>query len=245
MNPHLTLTFRHFTEPDCDWPAIDPAWNKWTAQEPHIAHWYTPERFERLVAAYLAQDEEAGTHRLVSDFIAGFRGFARSSARKPILEALALDRKPLTQFATPDGVDREQTDRLLKHLQHQSRTTDPMKLGLIGKERIGQRLAQSGYHMSTFKYHRLIGHDRHGLPRLFETAFAYHPDSQRRLLLTGINWSASLINPFRQLGSVYTGLDSHLQELRAGEREPIALLVHLAGPGIQYTDRGKSAVVVE
>ncbi len=49
--------------------------------------------------------------RLVSDFIAEFRGFARSSARKPILEALALERKPLTIFATPDGVDRRQTDR--------------------------------------------------------------------------------------------------------------------------------------
>lgn len=245
LNPHLTLIFRHFTQPDSDWPAIDPTWNKWTAQEPHVAHWYTPERFERLVAAYLAKDEETGTHRLVSDFIAEFRGFARSSARKPILEALALERKPLTIFATPDGVDRRQTDLLLERLQAHSRPTDPMKLGLMGKDRIRQRLAQSGYHMDTFKYQRLIGGDRDGLPRLFETAFAYHPERNRRLLLTGINWSAALINPFRQLGSVYTGLESHLQELRAGEGEPIALLVHLAGPGIQYTDRGKSTVVVE
>jgi hypothetical protein len=246
LNPHLTLTFQHFAQSeDCHWPAIDPTWNKWTAQEPHVAHWYTPERFERLVAAYLAQDEEAGQLRLVSDFIAEFRGFARSSARKSILEVLALERKPLTRFATSDGVDRRQTDRLLELLQTQSRTTDPLKLGLIGKERIGQRLAQSGYPMATFKYQRLIGDDRDGLPRLFETAFAYHPERNRRLLLTGINWSAALINPFRQLGSVSTGLESHLQELRAGEDEPIALLVHLAGPGIQYTDRGKSAVVVE
>lgn len=245
LNPHLTLTFRHFAQPDSDWPAIDPTWNKWTAQEPHVAQWYTPERFERLVAAYLAQDEEAGQHRLASDFIAEFRGFARSSARKPILEALALDRKPFTIFATSDGVDRRQTDRLLELLQTQSRTIDPAKLGLMGKDRIGQRFEQSGYHMQTFKYQRLIGGDRHGLPRLFETAFAYHPASHRRLLLAGINWSASLINPFRQLGSVYTGLESHLQDLRAGEGEPIALLVHLAGPGIQYTDRGKSAVVME
>jgi len=245
LNPHLTLTFRHFAQAESHWSAIDLVWSKWTAQEPHVAHWYTPERFERLVAAYLAKDEEAGQYRLVSDFIAQFRGFARSSARKPILEALALERKPLTIFATPDGVDCRQTDLLLEQLRTHSRTTDPAKLGLMGKERIGQRFAQSGYHMDTFKYQRLIGTDRHGLPRLFETAFAYHPHRQRRLLLTGINWSASLINPFRQLGSVYTGLESHLQDLRAGESEPIALLVHLSGPGIQYTDRGKSAVVVE
>lgn len=244
FNPHLTLTFRHFAHEECYWPAIDPAWGKWTAQEPHVPHWYTPERFERLVAAYLAQDEETGKHRLISDFIAEFRGFARSSARKLILDALGLDRKPLTIFATPDGVDRRQTDALLKHLQTQSRPTDPNKMGLLGKERIRQRFAQSGYHLETFKYQRLIGNDRQGLPRIFETAFAYHPHRDRRLLLAGINWSAALMNPFRQMGG-YTGLDSYLQDFRAGEREPIALLIHLAGPGIQYTDRGKSAVVID
>jgi hypothetical protein len=198
-----------------------------------------------LVAAYLAKDEQVSPHRLISDFIKEFRGFARSSARKPILEGLALDRKPLTIFATTNGVDRQQTDRLLKHLQNQSRATDPNKLGLLGKDRIGQRFAQSGYHLETFKYQCLIGGDRRGLPRIFETAFAYHPHHDRRLLLAGINWSASLLNPFRQLGSRYTGLEGRLQEIRVGEREPIALLIHLAGPGIQYTDRGKSAVVVE
>ncbi len=244
LNPHLTLTVRHFAQEDCHWSAIAPRWGKWTAQEPHVPHWYTPERFERLVAAYLAQDEETGKHRLISDFIAEFRGFARSGARKPILEALALDRKPLTIFATSDGVDRRQTDVLLKHLQNQSRPTDPNKLGLLGKDQIGQRFAQSGYHMNTFKYQRLIGGDPHGLPRIFETAFAYHPHRDRRLLLTGINWSAALMNPFRQLGG-YTGLDSYLQDFRAGDREPIALLIHLAGHGIQYTDRGKSAVVID
>lgn len=245
LNPHLTLTLRHFAqEEDCCWPAIDPTWGKWTAQEPHVPHWYTSERFERLVAAYLAQDEETGKHRLISDFIAEFRGFARSSARKPILDTLGVDRKPLTIFANSDGVDRQQTDALLKHLQAQSRPSDPNKLGLLGKDRIRQRFAQSGYHLETFKYQRLIGNDRQGLPRIFETAFAYHPDRDRRLLLTGINWSAALLNPFRQLGG-YTGLDSYLQDFRAGEREPIALLIHLAGPGIQYTDRGKSAVVID
>ncbi len=244
FNPHLTLTFRHFAHEECYWPAIDPAWGKWTAQEPHVPHWYTPERFERLVAAYLAQDEETGKHRLISDFITEFRGFARSSARKLILDALGLDRKPLTIFATLDGVDRRQTDALLKHLQTQSRPTDPNKMGLLGKERIRQRFAQSGYHLETFKYQRLIGNDRQGLPRIFETAFAYHPHRDRRLLLAGINWSAALLNPFRQMCG-YTGLDNYLQDFRTGEREPIALLIHLAGPGIQYTDRGKSAVVID
>lgn len=245
LNPHLTLTFRHFAQQACDWPAIDVKWPKWTAQAAHIAQWYSPERFARLIAAHLAHDAEAGKPRLVSDFISEFRGFTRSSHRTPILKALALDRQPLTIFATPDGVDRTQTDRLLAELQRHSRAPDPNKLGLVGKERIRQRFEQGGYHLVTFRYQRLIGCERGGLPRIFEAAFAYHPTCERRLLLTGINWSAALMNPFRQLGSSYTGLESHLQELRVGDREPIALLIHLAGPGMQYTDRGKSAVVID
>src|SRR5262249_53735304 len=38
--------------------------------------------------------------------------------------------------------------------------------------------------------------------------------------------------------------DSILEQQRAGCDEPIVLVVHLACPGVQYTDRGKSAVVL-
>ena len=35
-----------------------------------------------------------------------------------------------------------------------------------------------------------------------------------------------------------------LEQQRAGAREPVVLLLHMASPRVQYTDRGKSAVVI-
>ena len=54
--------------------------------------------------------------------------------------------------------------------------------------------------------------------------------------MTGVNWSPGILNPFRELGRFGQSLDSLLSEQRASFDEP--------GPRVEYTDRGKSAVVV-
>jgi hypothetical protein len=59
-----------------------------------------------------------------------------------------------------------------------------------------------------------------------------------------VNWSPGIINPFRELGRYGYGLDTVLEQCRAGRDEPIVLLLHLACPRVEYTDRGKSAVVI-
>jgi hypothetical protein len=77
-----------------------------------------------------------------------------------------------------------------------------------------------------------------------ETAFGYRPKAKHRRLVTGVNWSPGIINPFRELGRFGQGLDAVLERLWAGRDEPIVLLLHVACPRVEYTDRGKSAVVV-
>ena len=59
-----------------------------------------------------------------------------------------------------------------------------------------------------------------------------------------MNWSPGIVNPFRKLGKFGSSLDSILQKQRAGADEPVALVLHIACPRVEYTDRGKSAVVV-
>ena len=44
-----------------------------------------------------------------------------------------------------------------------------------------------------------------------ETAFAWCPEAGTRRLVTGVNWSAGLINPFRKLGDVGRSLDGLLE----------------------------------
>ncbi len=62
--------------------------------------------------------------------------------------------------------------------------------------------------------------------------------------MAGVNWSPGILNPFRELGKYGKSLDSLLQEQWAGRDEPIALVLHLACPRVEYTDRGKSAAVI-
>ena len=49
-------------------------------------------------------------------------------------------------------------------------------------------------------------------------------------------------DPFRRLGVLGQSLGSILTKQRAGPREPIIAILHLACPRIQYLDRGKSSV---
>jgi hypothetical protein len=87
--------------------------------------------------------------------------------------------------------------------------------------------------------------DDDGIPAVIETAFGYCPDgpSERRIVV-GVNWSVGINNPFRQLGAFGQSLDTYLQNQRVGHNEPIVLLLHLACPRINYTDRGKSAIAL-
>ena len=81
------------------------------------------------------------------------------------------------------------------------------------------------------------------MPYAIEAAFGYCPDGtrQQRWQIVGVNWSPSLINPYRDLGDD-DGLDYLLADQRAGEDEPIVLALHIASPRIAYTDKAKSAL---
>ena len=63
-------------------------------------------------------------------------------------------------------------------------------------------------------------------------------------LVCGVNWSPGIINPFRELGRFGQSLDTILGQQRADRDEPVILVLHMACPRVEYTDRGKSAVVV-
>ncbi len=59
-----------------------------------------------------------------------------------------------------------------------------------------------------------------------------------------MNWSPAIGSPFRSLGPYGESLDSVLAAQRSGSDEPIVFVLHLARPRIEYTDHGKTAVVI-
>ena len=87
---------------------------------------------------------------------------------------------------------------------------------------------------------------------MIEFAFGIHRDglaaggrAPSRKIISGVNWSPGINNPFRELGHGGVGLDAILSEVRANVSQPVIAALHLACPRVAYTDRGKSAIVIE
>ena len=64
------------------------------------------------------------------------------------------------------------------------------------------------------------------------------------MLITGVNFSATLENPFETFRNM-EGLSDILADLRAGQYAPVIVCVHYASPHIEYLDRGKSRIGLE
>jgi hypothetical protein len=218
-------------------------WTKWLPSDPTSPHWYQPAQLERLVAAYIAHDADRGSDRTVRELVAEFRGLSSTGKQKRVLDETGLGRTNLSNLVRDGAVDVEAVKRLLEAMRHHSKPIKPVNLGIIGEQHLAARLGRYGCQMDTFRYRRTKG-ETDGLPWVVETAFGYAPDQEERRLVTGVNWSPGIVNPFRVLGAVGRSLDSLLECQRAGDDEPIVLVLHVACPYVEYTDRGKSAVVI-
>src|SRR5262249_33165483 len=84
------------------------------------------------------------------------------------------------------------------------------------------------------------------LPSVLETAFGWlGPEAKdSRRIFAGANWSPGIKNLFRGFGSTSEGLETALAKLYATRDEPVVYVLHAAQPRLQYTDRGKSAIVI-
>ncbi len=124
-----------------------------------------------------------------------------------------------------------------------SKPVKPAALGIIGKDHLRRRFEAVGCEMESFDYRKVID-TTDSVPWVIETAFGWCPEGESRRLVTGVNWSPGIINPFRELGHFGQSLDTILSQQRADRDEPVILVLHMACPRVEYTDRGKSSVVV-
>ena len=141
--------------------------------------------------------------------------------------------------------------KLLGALKQHTKPVRPVELGIIGKEHLYRLMEAAGGDSKTFTYNRTFG-ETGGIPRVVEFAFGIHCEGLNnagrgpsRKVITGVNCSPGINNPFRQIGRDGEGLDGILSEVRANTSQPVIAVLHLACPRVAYTDRGKSAIVVE
>jgi hypothetical protein len=196
-----------------------------------------------LIAGYLTLDAERGHDRTLREFLIEFKGLMGTAKQKAVLEKAGLIHESLSALCNQDGLDRDRISRLLEAMNHHTRPVKPKALGVIGEIHVRNRFEVLGCEIDSFKYRRRFG-KMDGVPWVQETAFAYCPKATRRRFVTGVNWSPGIINPFRELGRFGESLDGVLEHLWAGSEEPLVLFLHIACPRVEYTDRGKSTVVV-
>jgi DNA topoisomerase VI subunit B len=238
LNPHLDLTVEWGGKHWHSRPSVT-AWEKWIPSYPTSPHWYDQARLERLIAAYVNH----GGDRTVREFISEFRGLSATAKQAAVLEKVGLARAPLASLCA-DGFDKPKIAALLEAMQEASKPVKPKQLGVIGRDHLARLMAQHGAEMDSFDYSRTFDSTDDGLPCVVEFAFAWCPEAKERRLITGVNWSPAIGNPFRQLGSYGISLDTVLSQQRADRDDPVILVLHVACPHVEYTDRGKSAIVI-
>jgi DNA topoisomerase VI subunit B len=240
FNPHATISLDWFGKRS-EWNATDTSWSKWKPCKPTSPHWYETSHLERLIGAYITHDRDAGSDRLVSDLLSEFDGLTGSQKRTKVLVDADAKRVKLSELAVDGELDKPRIARLLASMQSHTRPVKSKRLGVIGEDHLRARLLGMGIESDSFQYSRKVGND--GLPWVLESAFGYRGDCESsRLIFSGANWSAAINNPFRSFGGTGEGLEAVLADMRAGRSEPIVL--HLAHPRVEYTDRGKSALVI-
>jgi Histidine kinase-, DNA gyrase B-, and HSP90-like ATPase len=263
VNPHLTLrftvdgmaVFRHdATNPN--WPDGD---TKYRACDATSAHWYSLEQFERYAGALIARDLEfrkrhpASTREktTVRDFIAQFRGMKATEKQKLVLRELGAAHMSLSRFFGSEmEVNHQRMKKLLGLIQKHTRPVRPELLGIIGEEHFRRLMPGVGGEPKSFKYFLSPSHNADGLPYVVEIAtcpfkqWVAGKKEQERVLVTGVNFSATLENPFDTFRDL-EGMDEILTNLRAGTDAPVIVCVHYTCPHIEYLDRGKRHIGLE
>jgi DNA topoisomerase VI subunit B len=259
FNPHATIRLDWFGE-QTTWNATNQGWQKWNPCRPTSPHWYKQRDLERLIGAYVTHDREAGTDRLVSEFVGEFDGLTGSQKRAKVLREVDLHRIRLSELVIGDQFDSERIAQLLAAMQRHTRPVNSKLLGIIGEEHMRSRLLALGVQPESFQYARKLTpncKNSHSdgdqkkqalspVPWVLESAFGWLGDEadDSRRIYAGANWSAAINNPFRSFGGTGEGLEAVLSDMKVGAHEPVVFVLHLADPHIEYTDRGKSALVI-
>jgi hypothetical protein len=259
VNPHLTLRFTVDGKTVFRHDATNPNWSKYRACDATSAHWYSLEQFERYAGALIARDLEfrkrhsASTREKITvrEFAAQFRGMKSTERQKLVLRELGASHMSLHRFfGSETRVNHQRMKKLLGCLQKHTRPVRPELLGVIGEEHFRQLMPGVGGEPKAFKYSAFPDHNSDGLPEMVEIAtcpfkqWIAGKKEQERVLITGVNFSATLENPFDTFRDL-EGMDEILTNLHAGTDAPVIVCVHYTCPHIEYLDRGKSRIGLE
>jgi DNA topoisomerase VI subunit B len=202
LNPHLTLQLWWNGDLKLDFKSSNPEWRKWQPFWPTSPHWYDLSRLRRYMAAHIAHRDSI----TVREFISEFRGMTGTAKQRLVLAQTGASHVPLHHYFGLRKANTDNIARLLAALKEHSKSVKPADLGIIGREHFSRLMEAAGGDPKTFTYNRSLG-ETAGIPRVLEFAFGIHREGlsgavpgPSRKVITGVNWSPGINNPFRQLG---------------------------------------------
>lgn len=232
FNPHCSLIVENRT-----FTPTAPDWQHWRPDRSTAPHWYQPESFRDLIARLIGVEQRGGKARSVNEFIREFHGLSGTGKAKAVAQAAGLSGAMLRDLVCSGDVDMDKVKAQLTAMQQAARPVKPDALGVLTEEHFRNALERYGATPDSVEYRRAMG-DVGGMPYVLEVGFAVKADAEYgRTLGVGINFSPALAQPF-------TALDNALNEARCTRFDPFVMLVHLACPAIQFTDRGKSKAIL-
>ena len=234
FNPHASFYYKGIEFETFD-TRKSRDWVKWLPSNPTSVHWYDAERLRGLIGAYISVEREGGREKTVREFVSEFRGLSSTQKQKRVTEAVGLPRAYLHDLVKNGNVDIELVQQLLAIMKANSQPVKPKALGLIGEDHLKSWMADSYVYAESVKYKSVSG-DIDGLPFILEVAFGVYTSEYSGChgeIATGLNWSPTLQNPFEKLSGI-------LSDVKIQTWDPVALVVHLACPRLDFTDRGKS-----
>ena len=225
LNPHATFSAGGHT-----FHRTATACQKWTPSSPTSAFWYTPEQLRNLIAAMVSN----GSQKTLRAFMSEFRGLSSSQKQKKVVDSVGMSRAALSDLVHDGDIPMDTIESLLSAMKAHSRPIKPKALGVIGDAHIKQWMGET-IASDSFKY-KISAGEIDGLPFVLEVAFGiFQEDSLDRETITGLNWTPTLSSPFQQLYWI-------LNEAEVDEYDPVQILIHLASPVLNFTDRGKSKI---
>ena len=180
--------------------------------------------------------------RTVREFISEFRGLSGTAKQAAVL-ARSASPGALATYAPAANSTRPRLQHCWRRCRrHQTGKAEPF--GLIGKDHLRSAWPPPALEMETFDYSRNSMSPMTACPAWSSSRSVGAPKPSSRQLITGVNWSPGITNPFRQLGSYGRSLDTVLSQQRADPTNRSILVLHVACPRVEYTDRGKSAIAI-
>ena len=240
LNPHLTLDGRLVRRATSGARRRPTGLDEVEAVAIRPRRTGTRRRLERLVAAYIAHDADRGRTAPCASSSPSSAACSGTAKQKAVLDATGLARAPLSALVNGSDLDHGTVASLLEAMQASSKPVKPAAArasSAATTSRRGSTPPAARWRASTTAGSWT---PRDGVPWVVETAFGWCPELERRLLVTGVNWSPGIVNPFRELGRFGESLDTILSQQRADRDEPVILVLHMACPRVEYTDRGKS-----